>query len=264
MSEKISRRGFVKAGAVVGAGAALLPSSVVAQVGSLGVARWGMIIDLGRCYGCNACAVACKAEFDVRLGVFKSGVIENEHGAFPGTKRDFLPWLCNHCSNPTCVDVCPAEAIEKTFNGVKYEAKATYQRPDGAVLYDVDRCLGCHACVKACPYKARYVDPSLKAGAMPNNKAIGKCTYCMHRVENGIEPSCANTCPAGARVFGDLNDPNSEIGKLAAATKGKTGVIHDDFGTSPNVFYLGYVSETYDNGEDIRNEAPAESGQTRG
>ena len=264
MADKITRRKFVKAGAAAGVGAAVMSQSIVPAFAAGKTSRWGMLIDLRRCYGCKSCAVACKAEFDTRLGVFKSGVVEYENGEFPKAQRDFLPWLCNHCSKPPCVSVCPADPVEKTFNGVSYEAKATYIRPDGAVLYDVDRCLGCHACVNACPYKARYVDPLLKAGVIPSNNAIGKCTFCVHRVENGVEPSCVNTCPGNARVFGDLDDPGSEISKLIADNEGSIKVIHTDYGTSPNVFYIAYDEETYDRGSDVRNDAPKEWGQNRG
>ncbi|MEE9455805.1 MAG: 4Fe-4S dicluster domain-containing protein [bacterium] len=263
MGEKISRRKFVKAGTTVGIAAAVMPGGTATAFAAGKTARWGMLIDLRRCYGCKACAVACKAEFDTRLGVFNSNVIAYEKGKFPEAKRDFVPWLCNHCAEPPCVKVCPAPPVEKTLGDVTYEAAATYERPDGAVLYDVERCIGCHACVRACPYKARYIDPLLKAGAAPGNHAIGKCTFCIHRVENDVEPSCVNTCPGNARIFGDLNDAGSEISKIIAANQAETKMIHPDYGTSPYVFYIDYDEEAYDKGFDIRNETPDEWGQTR-
>lgn len=263
MSEKVSRRELVKAGITLGLATALMPRPALSMLAKEKTTRWGMLIDLRRCYGCKACAVACKSEFDVRLGVFKNNVIEHEKGEYPGAKRDFLPWLCNHCSKPLCVSVCPTEPIEKTYHGISYQAKATYKRPDGAVLYDIERCIGCHACVEACPYKARYIDPLLRAGAEPGNNAIGKCTFCMHRVEKGIEPSCVNTCPANARIFGDLRDTESEISKFVRQNKGKIRKIHPEYRTSPNVGYIGYNEETYDRGNDIRNNAPSEWGQKR-
>ncbi|MFQ5753080.1 MAG: 4Fe-4S dicluster domain-containing protein, partial [bacterium] len=175
----------------------------------------------------------------------------------------FLPWLCNHCSDPPCVEVCPTEPIAKTHNGTAYEAKATYKRPDGAVLYDIERCIGCHACVEECPYKARYVDPLLKSGEEPENNAIGKCTFCIHRIDQGIEPSCVNTCPVNALIFGDLNDSNSEISKHIKANKKQVRTIHHEYGTSPNVYYIDYSEEMYEMGYDIRNEVPPKWGQQR-
>lgn len=263
MANGITRREFVKVGAATGVATMVAPGALPAAWAAPAKPRWAMVIDLRRCYGCQACAVACKAEFDVRLGVFKSGVIEREAGRFPKVTRHFLPWLCNHCADPPCVKVCPAPAVEKTFAGETFQARATYQRPDGIVLYDRERCVGCHACVRACPYKARYVEPVLKAGAAPGNNAIGKCTFCDHRVAAGVEPSCVNTCPARARVFGDVNDPAGEVARLVAENKNALAVIHEDFGTKPQVFYLGYDAETYDRGRDVRNDAPAASGQRR-
>lgn len=263
MSKKVSRKKFIKTGAALGVTAMLTPKRTLAYVSGTDTPKWGMLIDLRRCYGCKSCAIACKAEFDVRLGVFKSNVIEYEKGKFPNAERHFLPWLCNHCSDPPCVEVCPTDPVTKTHNGVSYEAKATYKRPDGSVLYDIERCVGCHACVEECPYKARYIDPLLKAGDEPENNAIGKCTFCMHRVDQGIEPSCVNTCPGNARIFGDLNDPDSEISKLISENKKDIKTIHPDYGTSPNVYYLDYSEETFDKGNDIRNEVPSEWGQNR-
>ncbi|NQU66456.1 MAG: 4Fe-4S dicluster domain-containing protein [Candidatus Marinimicrobia bacterium] len=222
-----------------------------------------MLVDLNRCYGCKACAIACKAEFDVRLGVYNSNVIEYEHGKYPKTTRSFLPWLCNHCSDAPCVDVCPADPVKKNFNGKTYDAKATYKRPDGMVLYDQNRCLGCHACVEECPYKARYVDPLLRAGEEPDNQAIGKCTFCQHRVDRGLEPSCVNTCPGNARIFGDLDDPNAAISKIIKKNKNRVKGLKEGYGTHPNVFYLNLFEDTYTHGSDIRNNAPASGGQNR-
>ena len=161
------------------------------------------------------------------------------------------------------MEVCPVDPEEKIFNGISYQAKATYQRPDGLVLYDRDRCVGCHACVEECPYKARYIEPALRAGAEPESQAIGKCTFCAHRADRGIEPSCVNTCPGNARTLGDLNDPESEISKLLKNFGDSVKPLRPDFGTAPNVFYLDLNEDVYAQGVDIRDEAPEAGGQRR-
>ena len=111
MSEKLSRGKFIKTGVALGLTAMLTPKRAVASMVGGKMPEWGMLIDLRRCYGCKSCAVACKAEFDVRLGVFKSNVIEYETGKYPNADRRFLPWLCNHCDDPPCVEVCPTGAL---------------------------------------------------------------------------------------------------------------------------------------------------------
>jgi len=177
--------------------------------------RYGMAIDLRRCFGCHGCAVACKAEQDVPLGQFKSWVVTKETGQYPNTERKFIPTLCNHCENPPCVPVCPVDA--------------THQRKDGVVTVTPKKCIGCKSCVRACPYKMRYMDPK--------TKKADKCDLCLHRIEQGILPACVNTCNAKARVFGDLNDPNSAVSKVLKANK--ADVVLPAKGTDPRVFYIG-------------------------
>ena len=203
-----SRREFLKTCSIpVGA---VLVSGVFSPARSMGGRnrrRWGFLIDTNRCIGCKACAVACKTEFGVPLGVFRSSVIEFEEGKSRRAGRSFLPWLCNHCNRPVCIEDCPVEEIETEFtwpDGTrqKYMKKATYQRPDGIVLVDQDRCVGCGACVEACPYKVRFLNPAKKTVspyAVGDNPAE-KCDMCVHRLDSGIVPACVNTCPAGARV----------------------------------------------------------------
>lgn len=176
--------------------------------------RFGMVIDLRRCHGCKACQVACKSENEVPLGVWRSWVKEVEHGAYPNVKRHFLPRLCNHCENPICVRNCPTGA--------------SYKRPDGVVLVDYDKCIGCRYCIASCPYQARYL--------LPEGKVADKCTFCAHRVDQGVVPACVNTCIARARIFGDLNDPSSELRQLIDTNP--VQVLKPETGLNPSVFYI--------------------------
>ncbi len=192
-----------------------------------------MVIDLSRCTGCRACAVACKAEHNVPLGNFRSYVnqVETVHGST--VKRHFLPRMCNHCEHPPCAKVCPVGA--------------TYRREDGVVAVRKDRCIGCRYCTVACPYGARCFQwhrgdsgdgldwPSRTYGV------VDKCDLCLHRIENGVEPACVNTCPANARVFGDMADPESEVSRLIAEEV--VTPLAPELGTKPSVAYvdLDYV-----------------------
>jgi tetrathionate reductase subunit B len=221
------------------------------------MAKLAFVIDLDRCIGCKGCHVACKSEFDVRLGAFKSSVIDYDHGKYPDAKRDFLPWLCNHCDNPPCVKVCPVDPIDAEFKGVKFKKRATYKRPDGAVLVDQDRCVACGQCITNCPYGVRFFDPGKKAGGNPDGNPADKCTFCVHRLDDGVVPSCVNTCTGRARHIGDLNDPNSNVSKLLKKNKAYT--LLTDKGTKPQVFYIGKnakrINDALKKGVDLRKEA---------
>ncbi|KKN34103.1 hypothetical protein LCGC14_0797110 [marine sediment metagenome] len=249
-----SRRQFLKQASTVAAVSSfgLAMNTKIPGLGAeeKGLARYVMVVDMRKCYGCRACTVACKSEFQVPLGVFRAVVKEKDSGIFPKAKRFFQPILCNHCANPPCVEACPVDPVKETYkhNGkaVEYEKKATFQRPDGLVLVDYERCIGCHACVEACPYKARYVDPIRWAGADTDNKTIGKCVFCFHRIDKGVTPSCVNTCPAEARIFGDMNDPKSKVSKLLK--EHKTQVLFPEEGTNPHVFYISFKEGIYEKG----------------
>lgn len=272
----IKRRDFLRKGAVV-AGTAVLASvsGVEASVKERQskIPRYGFLIDLEKCKGCFACAVACKEEFDVPLGVFRSQVIVHEKGSFPEVKRLFLPWLCNHCEKPICILNCPVGLKETTYvtpegKEIRYEKRATFQRPDGLVLIDndkidseEDRCIGCGRCVYQCPYKVRFLSPVGKG-----LKAY-KCSLCVHRLDNGDKPACVKGCPHSVRITGDLNDPESEISmKLAdyrkagkkVSTLPSTRFGENDSGTRPACFYVGVseeeLVELYEKGSDIGDE----------
>jgi Fe-S-cluster-containing dehydrogenase component/formate-dependent nitrite reductase membrane component NrfD len=176
--------------------------------------NYGFVIDNTRCIGCHACSTACKSENEVPLGVNRTWVKYVEHGAYPDVKRTFQVTRCNHCENPPCVRICPVTAM--------------YQRDDGIVEFDKDACIGCKACMQACPYDAIYIDPETHTAA--------KCHYCAHRVDAGLEPACAVVCPTEAIVAGDLDDPMSKIAKLVAGSR--VTVRKPEQGTSPKVLYI--------------------------
>ncbi|MES9828013.1 MAG: 4Fe-4S dicluster domain-containing protein [Candidatus Thiodiazotropha sp.] len=250
----IKRRKFLSGvGTAAAVGAATLATPRVSLEAAQSKApRWAMVMDLRRCIGCRACTVACKSENDVSLGRFRAVIQEKTMGAFPNTKKAFLPLMCNHCEGnekdgvPPCVKACPEfpgkRAKFKTADGktIRYRTGATYKRPDGLILIDKEKCIGCGKCIDACPYGVRSFDPFVKAGADPTKQAADKCDMCAHRVDNGVEPSCVNTCQGRARIFGDLNDPNSEVSKLVKAHNlaKADNVLLPEEGTNPHVFYI--------------------------
>jgi len=258
-----TRRDVVKSGVAAVAGtvvvAAAQPGAVLAATAPA-QRRWGFLIDLDACIGCKACSVACKTEFGVPLGVFRSSVKELEEGTYPNAKRTFVPWLCNHCENPVCIEVCPVDEVEAVFtwpDGTKekYSKRATYRRPDGLVLVAQDRCVGCGLCVDECPYGVRFLNPAKKT-VSPD--AIGdspadKCDMCVHRLEAGLVPACVNTCQGNARIAGDLNDPNSEISRVLKEKK--VAVLLPEKGTRPQCSYVSLNPRAYSEGEDTRDEA---------
>lgn len=177
--------------------------------------RFGFAIDNRACIGCHACTVACKSEHEVPLGVNRTWVKYIEKGEFPQTKRFFNVQRCNHCADAPCVEICPVTSL--------------FTRPDGIVDFDNTRCIGCKACMQACPYDALYLDPATLTAA--------KCNYCTHRVDAGYEPACVVVCPVEAIVSGDLDDPNSRIAQLDRMQK--VQYPKPEKGTNPKLFYVG-------------------------
>ncbi len=176
--------------------------------------NYGFLIRNDRCIGCHACTTACKSENDVPLGVNRTWVKNVEKGRFPDVKRHFQVTRCNHCANPPCVRICPVTAM--------------YQRADGIVEFDPQVCIGCKACLQACPYDAIYIDPDTGTAA--------KCHFCAHRVEMNLEPACVVVCPEHAIISGDLDDPISEISRMLAEFQ--TTVRKPEQGTAPKLFYV--------------------------
>jgi Fe-S-cluster-containing dehydrogenase component len=219
--------------------------------------RWVMVIDLRTCVGCNACTIACIAEHKLPPGVVYRPVLEEEIGVYPNVTRRFIPRPCMQCENPPCTEVCPVSA--------------TYTNQHGVVAVDYEQCIGCRACIAACPYGARTFDfgYSYTAGTAPAGATFGaaqaagyeqattfeygqprerrslhdspvgnarKCNFCEHRVLNGQLPACVTTCIGRATMFGDANDPQSLVSELI----GKPNVMRlkEELGTEPRVYYL--------------------------
>ncbi len=176
--------------------------------------NFGFVIDNSSCIGCHACSTACKSEHQVPLGVQRTWVKYTEAGRYPDVRRSFQVTRCNHCSNPPCVRICPTGAM--------------HQRDDGIVDFESDACIGCKACLQACPYDAIYIDPESHTAA--------KCNYCAHRTDVGMEPACVVVCPEHAILAGDLDDPTSEISRAVA--KNDVTVRKPEQGTSPKLFYI--------------------------
>jgi tetrathionate reductase subunit B len=243
----VSRRQVLKGAGVaaIGAAAGLLPTGK-ALAARAKAPRWAFIVDLRRCTGCRSCTVACKAEFNTPLGAFRAAVYEEVHGKYPNSEKLFLPRLCNQCEGnkedeiPPCVKACPEYPKGRkkftTAEGktIRYRYGATYKRPDGLILFD--------KCIEECPYGARAWDLSRKSGKDATKQSVVKCTLCQHRIDQGVVPSCVNTCPPGARIFGDLNDPNSEVSKLVKQfgleqNRDKTTLLPAE-NTVPMCFYI--------------------------
>ncbi|HEY0847944.1 MAG TPA: 4Fe-4S dicluster domain-containing protein [Noviherbaspirillum sp.] len=260
--------------------------------------RLGMVIDLSKCNGCGACALACKAENNTRdrgddHSFNWADFLIRTEGTFPNTTHSVIPVLCNHCSDAPCVKKCPGNP-EKAGPGNPY--KALYKTPEGITMINAELCVGCGECLKSCPYSREKLDDSSlrgetysvcqlnpyeddpqprwsdKSSAIPGCTSSGaevaalagakppmlnqwkggdtlpvrtddvaeKCTFCYHRVLNGQLPACVEACPAQARVFGDQEDPNSQISQILK--KEKSFRLQEEKGTEPNVHYIGKYS----------------------
>jgi tetrathionate reductase subunit B len=174
--------------------------------------RYGMVIDETKCVGCNACRLACQNQNGLRENEAYNHLEEREYGQFPDFNREFLPVQCQHCDNPPCVTVCPTGA--------------SYKRKDGVVLINEKECIGCKYCIAACPYNVRIIK---KEGY------IEKCRFCIELVEAGGKPACMTTCMAGVRMFGDLDDPESEISRTIVKNKMKQ--LKAALNTRPRIYY---------------------------
>ena len=190
-----------------------------------------MVIDLKRCIGCYGCQIFCKTENATPPGILWSRVLFYESGNYPTVRKMPLPVLCMHCEAPTCVDVCPTGA------GIK--------RPDGIVTIDSDKCTGCLNCLIACPYGARsfnwrnprpYIDEINPDFPTRTRGVVEKCNFCAERLAQGLLPACVEACPEKALVFGNLEDPESELREIIRSEH----IIQrlPELGTKPNIYYV--------------------------
>ncbi|MBF0353526.1 MAG: 4Fe-4S dicluster domain-containing protein [SAR324 cluster bacterium] len=225
------------------------------------MAKYAMVIDLHNCVGCAACDIACKTENNTDAGFNWSSHVTETRGTFPNVSFRYIPTLCNHCENAPCVKVCPTEAM--------------YKDNEGFTLHDADKCIGCRSCELACPYKVihfnkkqqhqRYMDDKpLIPGVTSSGKEtadktgvplpyynpdraktydgirregiVEKCTFCDHRVKEGLQPWCVEACPGDARIFGDTDDPTSRVSQLLKHYTPRQLLKHK--GTKPRVFYI--------------------------
>ncbi|MBA8792896.1 Fe-S-cluster-containing dehydrogenase component [Friedmanniella endophytica] len=184
--------------------------------------RWVKVLDQTRCIGCHACSTACKSENEVPLGVNRTYVKSVDVGVFPQVRRAFQVTRCNQCTDAPCVNACPTQAM--------------YKRDDGIVDFDKSICIGCKACMAACPYDAIFINPE--------DHSAEKCNFCAHRLDVGLEPACVSVCPTEAILVGDLNDPTSKVAQLVQR---KAAVVRrPEKETGPGVFYLGAHQATLD------------------
>lgn len=223
------------------------------------MSRWGMVIDLDKCTGCQACVVACKVENNVPFAEPEEAargrtiswmeVITTVEGEYPNIKIRYVPRPCMHCDNPPCTKVCPT--------------RATYKNPEGLVAQIYPRCIGCRYCTNNCPYTVKYFNwyppqwpAEMEASLSPDvsirpKGVVEKCTFCHHRLQKAKEavhaegrelrdgdyvPACVEICPSDAMVFGDLDDPNSSVYRLARS--GRAFRLMEELGTEPKVYYL--------------------------
>lgn len=213
--------------------------------------RWGMVINLQKCVGCYSCVISCKQEHHLPPEVFWNRILISETGKYPTVMKQIYPVLCCHCKEPACVKACPTGA--------------TSQREDGIVMVNYDKCVGCRYCLIACPYQQRtyYGDGNREyfpGQGLTELEKIGKelfplqpgtvvkCNFCLERIDEGIRqglkpgvdreatPACVIACPAKARYFGNLEDPQSEICQLIKEKRAFQ--LHPEFGTDPSVFYI--------------------------
>ena len=180
------------------------------------------VLDQSRCIGCHACTTACKSENEVPLGVTRTYVKSVDVGVFPQVRRAFQVTRCNQCTDAPCVTACPTEAM--------------FKREDGIVDFDKKACIGCKACMAACPYDAIFINPE--------DHSAEKCNMCAHRLDVGLEPACVSVCPTEAIMVGDINDPSSKVAKLVH--RGPVQVRRPEKDTGPGVFYLGAHQATLD------------------
>ncbi len=176
--------------------------------------RYAMAVDTKKCVGCSDCVVACQTENNIPTGYARDWIVEVVAGTYPtNIELELRSERCNHCDNTPCVRCCPTGASHIVDGGI--------------VLVTHSECIGCGACIQSCPYEARYTHPK---------GYVDKCTFCVHRLQEGLKPACVSVCPTKCLYFGDLDDDNSEVSKVVASRKWKT--LAPEAGTKPQIYFL--------------------------
>lgn len=183
---------------------------------------WAKVIDHTKCIGCHACSTACKSENQVPLSVNRTYVKYVDVGVFPQARRAFQVTRCNQCADPPCTHACPTAAM--------------YARPDGIVDFDKSACIGCKACIAACPYDAIFINPE--------DHTAEKCNFCAHRIDSGLEPACVVVCPTEAILVGNLHDPTAKVTQVVG--REPVTVRRPEKETHPKLFYKGAHHATLD------------------
>ncbi len=184
--------------------------------------QWAKVIDHTRCIGCHACTTACKSENVVPISVTRTYVKHVDVGVFPQARRAHQVTRCNQCAHAPCVTACPTTAM--------------FKRTDGIVDFDKSICIGCKACMAACPYDAIFINPE--------DHSAEKCNFCAHRIDVGLEPACVVVCPTQAILVGDMNDPQSYVAQII--NRDPVAVRRPEKETLPKLFYKGAHQATLD------------------
>ena len=184
--------------------------------------KWAKVIDHSRCIGCHACTTACKSENEVPLSVTRTYVKYVDVGTFPQARRAYQVTRCNQCEEAPCAVACPTGAM--------------FKRDDGIVDFDKSICIGCKACIAACPYDAIFINPE--------DHSAEKCNFCAHRLDVGLEPACVVVCPTQAILVGDMNDPDSAVSNLIH--REPVAVRRPEKETRPKLYYKGAHQTTLD------------------
>lgn len=181
--------------------------------------HYSMVVRQGLCIDCELCIKACNETNNVPDYGYRTRILTKKVSDAIGRKKEFIPILCNHCNEPPCCRACPT--------------KATYKdRNNGIVMMDSEKCIGCKMCVLACPYEARYFNAE--------RHAIDKCNFCYDtRLSKGKTlTACSNVCPTGARIFGDISNPDNVVYKMVHQIEKQVWVLRPESGSKPNVFYM--------------------------
>lgn len=178
------------------------------------MARYGMLIDSTKCIACFSCRLGCQMQNELEADQAYIRLEQTESGVYPSVAVEYIYIQCQHCGNAPCIKVCPTTANKA--------------RPDGVILVDHKKCIGCKYCLVACPYQARIQDH--KTGI------VEKCRFCIELVEDGQQPQCVTTCLTDCRIFGDLDDPESDISKEIIKRGAKP--LRPDLGTKSKIYYV--------------------------